>query len=141
VSTHSIHQFSEKVAVITDVADAIGRAAAVQLALNGAFVIGGEPESEDPSGIVEELRSLGTLAGAIQCDTGTASGAAALAGEADRMFGRLDLLVNCLKTTPKSTFPETREGDLNAEVGRTGGCVGCASCTASDVRPAEAEDH
>ena len=70
--TPSSHAFAEKVALITDGANPIGRAAAMQLALYGCFVIVGFSE-ETPENFraLEELKSLGTLANAVKSDVST----------------------------------------------------------------------
>lgn len=113
VSTQSVHQFAEKVALITDGTDPIGKATALQLALNGAYVIVGVPKGEDADGAIEDLKMLGTLASAINCDLRTASGADELIKAVDEQFGRLDLLVNCLKSRPESAFLEMSESDFD----------------------------
>jgi 3-oxoacyl-[acyl-carrier protein] reductase len=108
--TPSTHAFSEKVALITDGADPVGRAIALQLALYGTYVIVGFPTDDlENTGTLHELRSLGTLAGAVQTDIRTIDGARQLVGEVEKMFGRLDLLVNTLKYRSDSAFLETQE--------------------------------
>lgn len=109
MSVQSIHQFAEKVALISDAADPIGRAIAMQLALNGAYVIGLFKEN---SGSLQELIELGTLAHAVNADPSTDAGALFAAEEVERIFGRLDLLVNCLKFRPESTFETVTEQHL-----------------------------
>lgn len=104
----SVHAFAEKVALITDGANPIGRAVAMQLALQGSYVIVGVSSDEQASAI-EELKSLGTLANAVKVDISDASGAKTLVGEIEKMFGRIDLLVNCLKLETDSAFDETNE--------------------------------
>lgn len=107
VSVISVHQFAEKVSLVTDIIDPIGRAAALQLALQGSYVIGGVPQgSPDDGGIAEELRSLGTLALTAEYMPRTADGAKELIDAVKGAFGRLDLLVNCLKIGADSTFFE-----------------------------------
>lgn len=113
VSTQSVHQFSEKVALITDGTDPIGRATALQLALNGAYVIVGVPLGADADGSIEDLKMLGTLASAVNCDLRTASGVDELIKGVDDQFGRLDLLVNCLKFRPQSAFLEMSESEFD----------------------------
>lgn len=106
MSTHSIHQFAEKVSLITDVTNPVGWASALQLALNGSFVIAGIPDNADlvqVRGQVEELRSLGTLASSVEWSR-TGGGAEKLVADAWGKFGRLDILVNSLKTKPQSSF-------------------------------------
>lgn len=105
----SIHQFAEKVALISDAASPIGRAVAIQLALNGSYVIG---LFQEEGGSLESLVELGTLAHALKIDPSTDAGAAEAAIEVKRIFGRLDLLVNCLKFRPESTFETVTESSF-----------------------------
>lgn len=115
MSTHSVHQFAEKVTLIADGSHPIGKAVALQLALLGSFVVVGLPADEETRDDIDELRSLGTLASSVRCDIGTAEGADALIADVERRFGRIDLLVNCLKYRPESAFLEMLEEDLDAE--------------------------
>lgn len=110
MSTHSIHAFAEKVALITDGENPIGRAVALQLALQGAYVIVGfANSSEENRNAIGELQNLGTLANAVEADISTVEGARKLVGEVENIFGRIDFLVNCLKFSGDSTFEETGE--------------------------------
>lgn len=113
----SVHAFAEKVALISDGANPVGRAVAMQLALLGSYVIVGlPPESKKEENALEELKALGTLAGAVKADISTVRGAKTLAGEVEKMFGRIDLLVNCLKLETDSAFDETGEPVFDAAV-------------------------
>lgn len=107
----SIHAFAEKVALITDGANPIGRAVALQLALQGCYVIVGFSKENDEKNrnALEELRSLGTLANAVECDISTLDGAKRLVDAVEKTFGRIDLLVNCLKIEMDSPFVEVTE--------------------------------
>ncbi|CAN5383633.1 3-oxoacyl-[acyl-carrier-protein] reductase [soil metagenome] len=110
MSAYSSHAFAEKVALITDGANDIGRAVAMQLALQGAYVIVGfSGASEENSRALRELQSLGTLANSVEADVSTVEGAKKLVGEVEKMFGRLDLLINTLKFSPQSSFQEISE--------------------------------
>ena len=110
MSPQSIHAFAEKVALITDGSNRIGKAAALQLALQGCFVIVGFPDvSPEEESAINELKSLGTLAGAVKADISTAAGAKNLVEAVHKLYGRLDLLVNCMKFTPESSFENTSE--------------------------------
>lgn len=93
VQVTSIHAFAEKVSLITDGNDPVGRAAALQLALQGSYVIVGDPKNDGSAGL-DDLLDMGTLASAINADGATAEGAKALAAGVDEKFERLDLLVN-----------------------------------------------
>ncbi|HEX8736886.1 MAG TPA: SDR family oxidoreductase [Pyrinomonadaceae bacterium] len=105
---HSIHAFAEKVTLITDGANPIGRAVALQLALLGSYVIVGfTGASVEVRRALEELKSLGTLANAVEADVSTVEGAKNLVAEVEKLYGRLDLLVNTLKFDPQASFAET----------------------------------
>lgn len=95
MSTRSIHQFAEKVSLITDGTNPVGMAVALQLGLNGSYVIVGMPNGESSS--IAELQSLGTLAMSVDWDANE-TGANVLIDAVRDKFGRLDLLVNCLKS-------------------------------------------
>jgi NAD(P)-dependent dehydrogenase (short-subunit alcohol dehydrogenase family) len=99
--------------LITDGTDPIGRATALQLALNGAYVIVGVPMGVDADGSIEDLKMLGTLASAVNCDLRKASGVDELIKAVEDQFGRLDLLVNCLKFRPQSAFLEMSESEFD----------------------------
>ena len=107
MSTHSVHQFAEKVALITDGTSAVGRAVALQLALNGAYVIVGQPADQPADPSIEELQSMGTLASSVVWDAEGEDGAKTLVAGAAERFERVDFLVNCLKYASESAFLET----------------------------------
>lgn len=108
MSTQTTYQFAEKVALVSDASGPIGRAAAMQLALQGCFVVGLFPFSNGKE-TLNELVELGTLAHALYIDPSSETNAVEAAAEVDRLFGRLDLLVNCLKFKPDSAFEDTNE--------------------------------
>ncbi len=111
----SIHAFAEKVALITDGENPVGRAVALQLALLGAYVVVGVANSTDENRrAVSELQNLGTLASAVEADVSTIGGAEKLVLVVEQMFGRIDLLVNCLKYSTDSTFEDTSEAIFDA---------------------------
>lgn len=112
MSVQSVHQFAEKVALVTDGASDVGRAVALQLALQGAFVVVGfsGADAQTKSGLLE-LQNLGTLAHAVETDFSSAQSAKNLVDEVEKIYGRLDLLVNCLKSKNASPFLETGEED------------------------------
>lgn len=121
MSVQSIHAFAEKVALVTDGDDPVGRAVALQLALQGAYVIVGFSRiSESGKSALAEMQNLGTLASAVESDVATVGGARDLVGAVEGMFGRLDFLINCLKFRDDSPFEETTdkifEGTLGANV-------------------------
>lgn len=110
MAVQSVHAFAEKVALVTDGANPVGRAVAMQLALLGCYVIVGfSGLSEGNKRVLQELQSLGTLANAVEADISTVEGASKLVGEVEKTYGRLDLLINTLKFEPQSSFQETSE--------------------------------
>lgn len=93
--TPSIHAFAEKVAVITDGANPVGRAVALQLALQGSYVIVGVSNATvaDRSAL-DELKSIGTLSSVVEADADNSEGVSSLIGAAASTYGRIDLLVS-----------------------------------------------
>lgn len=107
MSVQSVHQFAEKVALVSDGDNEIGRAVALQLALQGCYVIVGfSDENERAKSALLELQNLGTLSNAVEIDCATVAGARKLVDEAEKLYGRLDLLVNTLKFRSDSAFDE-----------------------------------
>lgn len=120
MSVQSVHAFAEKVALISDGENPIGRAVALQLALNGAYVIVGFANStEENKRAIGELQNLGTLAAAVETDISTVEGARRLVAEVEQMFGRIDLLVNCLKFSADSTFEESSEAIFDESLNKS----------------------
>lgn len=112
--TPSQHAFSEKVALITDGSNPVGRAVAMQLALYGSYVIVGFSKTTDEDKrALDELKKLGTLANAVEYDYESVEGAKNLVAEVENLYSRLDLLVNCLKFEVNSEFENTTESDFN----------------------------
>lgn len=110
MAVQSVHQFAEKVALITDGANPVGRAVALQLALQGCYVVVGFSDAaEENRRAVRDLEALGTLASAVETDASTADGAKKLIDAVEKLYGRLDLLVNTLKYRRDSSFEETSE--------------------------------
>jgi enoyl-[acyl-carrier-protein] reductase (NADH) len=96
----SIHAFAEKVTLIINGGEGVGRAAALQLALQGAYVIVAfSDESEESERALNELKSLGTLAHSIKF-----TDAKTLIDEVEQIYGRIDLLINCVKSADDSAF-------------------------------------
>ncbi len=115
---HSIHAFAEKVALVAGASSPIGRAVSMQLALLGAFVVAVDDGSDGDSD-VSELRALGTLASGVDADVSTKEGADKAVAAVDSLFGRIDLLVNCVKIASESAFFDTDEESFERSVGPT----------------------
>jgi NAD(P)-dependent dehydrogenase (short-subunit alcohol dehydrogenase family) len=89
--TPSIHAFAEKVAVVTDAADPVGKAVAIQLALQGAYVVVGcsDPEAREA---LKELSDIGTLTSVVPTSKGSPDSLNDVFSAAASTFGRIDLL-------------------------------------------------
>lgn len=106
----TIHAFAEKVALIIGGESRIGRATALQLALNGCYVIVAHSgRDRTAANLLSELKNLGTLAHFIEMDFSSEAGAKKLISEVEKIFGRLDLLVNCAETADLEDFENCGE--------------------------------
>lgn len=113
MAAQNLRGFTEKVALVTDGANEIGRAVALQLALQGCYVIVGYSNINDNNrNALNELQAIGTLASAVEADASNLAGVKILFEKVEQSYGRLDLLVNTLKFAPESSFLETSEVDF-----------------------------
>ena len=114
---NSTHAFSEKVALITGGENAFGRGVAMQLALLGCYVIVGfSGKDEQNERALSELKNIGTLAHSFQSDISNAKGAKNIVDEVEKLYGRLDLLVNCARFVPEFEFGETAENQFDEAI-------------------------
>ncbi len=95
MSVHSTHAFAEKVALITDGTGPIGRAVALQLALNGSFVIVGVTQQfENETDYLADLSDLGTVFKTCSWNPADVDAPERLFRKASEFFGRIDMLIN-----------------------------------------------
>jgi 3-oxoacyl-[acyl-carrier protein] reductase len=100
--------FTERVALVTNGSSGVGRAVALQLALQGAYVIVNYTDAEGES-VVNELRELGTLAHAVRGEVAKAADVRLMFLAIEETFGRLDLLVNNAYALRNVAFGELTE--------------------------------
>jgi 3-oxoacyl-[acyl-carrier protein] reductase len=87
--------FAERVALVTNGGRGVGRAVALQLALEGAYVIVNYTQGdEEGKYIVNELRDIGTLAHAVGGNMSRSIDVRRVFALVDETYGRLDILVN-----------------------------------------------
>ena len=108
----SFRGFAERVALVTGGADGISRAVALQLAYEGAYVsIAYPPTQTEGASVANELREIGTLAYSFAADVSLAAHVRLLFAEIEKLYGRLDLLVNCTNFKSTAALAELTEED------------------------------
>ncbi|HVF55580.1 MAG TPA: SDR family oxidoreductase [Pyrinomonadaceae bacterium] len=116
----SFRGFAERVALVTGGARGIGRAVALQLALEGAFVIVAyAPDDAEGARVATELREMGTLAHAVAGDVGRAEDVSGVFSFVEETFGRLDLLVNAASISRVAALDALAEDDWDAVLNLT----------------------
>jgi 3-oxoacyl-[acyl-carrier protein] reductase len=106
----NVRGFVERVALVTGGARGVGRAVALQLALEGVYVIVSyAPEDAEGARVAGELREMGTLAHAFEADVTRGEGVRSLLASVEATFGRLDILVNASAVRPVATLDELTE--------------------------------
>lgn len=106
----SFRGFAERVALVTGSAHGISRAVALQLAVEGAFVVVDYPPTEtEGASVAGKLREIGTLAHSFAADVSRAADVKRLFAEIEELYGRLDLLVNCTSLESNAALDELTE--------------------------------
>lgn len=101
---------NEKVALVTGGSRGIGAAICKRLAANGAKVIVNYSASlEAANQVVSEITSSGGKAIAIQADMSKSQEVLDLFNEAEKQFGKINILVNNAGTAEFGMFPEISE--------------------------------
>jgi len=105
----SMTQFSGKVAVVTGTTQGLGLTVATLLAERGAeaLVLCGRSKEKGEARAKEINQKFGTKAIFIQADLGKVADCRKVIAEADRAFGRIDILVNCAADTRRGTILTT----------------------------------
>ncbi|NIN63764.1 MAG: 3-oxoacyl-[acyl-carrier-protein] reductase [Anaerolineae bacterium] len=125
---------TDRVAVVTGSSRGIGRAIALKLASLGAKVVVNYYGSEDAAEeVVEEIKSGGGEAIAVQADVKDSEQAKELIGAALEAFGRLDILVNNVGITRDTLLMRMKEDDwdivMNTNLKGTFNCTKAAQRT------------
>lgn len=108
----NLRGFAERVALVVGGARGVGRAAALQLALEGAYVITSyAPGDAEGEGVAGELRDLGTLAQAVAADPARGEDVRRLFEAVGDLFGRLDLLINAAGVSVPGSLGSSTEDD------------------------------
>lgn len=101
-----------RVALVTGAAKRLGRAVALRLAAEGADVVVhyglSQKEAQETA---NEIEKLGRRAVAIPADLAKIEEIKNLFAQANKHFGRLDILVNCAANFIETEFAQTTEAD------------------------------
>ena len=84
----------DRVAFVTGASQGIGWACAVELAKAGARVVGGARQQDKLARLVEEIRSSGGEAAAVELNLRSQDSIRAAAEKARELYGNIDILVN-----------------------------------------------
>ncbi len=125
---------TDRVAVVTGSSRGIGRAIAIKLAGLGAKVVVNYHSSEQAAQeVVEEVRSEGGEAVAVQADVKDPEQAKGLIAAALDAFGRLDILVNNVGITRDTLLMRMKEDDWDIVMETN--LKGTFNCTKAAQRP------
>lgn len=125
---------TDRVAVVTGSSRGIGRAIAIKLAGLGAKVVVNYHSGEDAAQeVVEEVRSEGGEAIAVQADVKDPEQAKGLIAAALEAFGRLDILVNNVGITRDTLLMRMKEDDWDIVMETN--LKGTFNCTKAAQRP------
>jgi 3-oxoacyl-[acyl-carrier protein] reductase len=107
-------QLNERVAVVTGASRGIGRGIALELAARGAAVVVNYNASADAAqAVVDEIKSGGGEALAIQADVSQDADADALVKAAVDAYGKIDILVNNAGTTRDNVIMMMKPEDFD----------------------------
>ena len=114
----SFRGFAEKVALVTGGGRGVGRAVALSLALEGAYVVVAHaPGDAGGATVATELREMGTLAHAVEADVSSEGDVRRLFDTVGQTYGRLDLLVNAASLCRAKPIEELTAEDWEDIVG------------------------
>jgi len=103
---------ARKTALITGSGKNIGRASALALARMGFnIVVNGSSNRTNCDNVADEVRAIGTDAHVVMCDVGDKAQVEALAAEAIKTFGNVDVLVNNAAIRPNTSFLDSDDAD------------------------------
>lgn len=108
----NLFDMTGKVAVVTGAGanGGLGHIISIAFAQHGADILAADIDDDGNTRTVEEVRGLGRRAAGIHCDVSREDEVARLFEEADRVFGKVDILVNV-----PFWFPRSRPHELSLE--------------------------
>jgi 3-oxoacyl-[acyl-carrier protein] reductase len=103
-----------RVALVTGASRGIGKAIALELAAAGCDLLLTARDDDALAGVAEAVCTLGGRAEIVAADLTGAGQPAALANEAGRRYGRLDILINNAGASRRGDFFEQTDADWDA---------------------------
>ena len=108
--------YPDKVALVTGGGSGIGRAAAEIFAERGGAVVVADINEAGAKVTVEKIAAKGLRAEAVRCDVSSLADVQAAVETTRRVFGRLDVVINCAGILRMSLLTETTEEDWNTVI-------------------------
>jgi len=100
-----------KTAIVTGASRGIGRAIALRLARDGAYVVLSARDGEALTGAIAEIQAAGGFGKALALDLRLPEAPAQLADYALQQTGRIDIVVNNAGATRRGSFPTLADED------------------------------
>ena len=130
-----MQQLTDKVAIITGASRGLGKAMAIELAMDGASVAvaartvkaGQGPLPGTIHETVETIKKMGGKALAVQCDVTDEKDVTAMVRKITKLYGRIDILINNAGITTPEPFLKltTKKWDLVIAVNLKGTFLCC----------------
>ena len=98
-----------RVALVTGTAQGIGKATALTLAGYGADIVAADLQEDKIANTVREIQELGRMATGLKMDVGSKAEIEKGVGEALRIHGKIDILVNAAGICPSEMLMEIEE--------------------------------
>jgi 3-oxoacyl-[acyl-carrier protein] reductase len=102
-------RFQGKVAIVTGAAKGMGRQVSLDLAREGARVVGSDIDTQGLEQLKKDIEASGAQCEAVTCDMASRTQVEAMIAAAMRRFGRVDILVNNAGLLLTGTIEETTD--------------------------------
>jgi len=109
-------ELKDKAAIVTGGTQGIGRATALRLAQEGAWVVIAARGRERLDAVAAEIRAQGGAVAAVQADVAKVADCEHLVREALKAFGRIDILVNNAGTSATGDFESVTDALWQADL-------------------------